>query len=184
LNSPNDVVVKSNGDIYFTDPPYGLPKQFKDRGKELLHQGVYRLDTSANLDLLEDEIMAPNGIAFSPDETILYLTNSHRDQAGWFAYDVVSDGTIANRRAFYDARPFMESRAGSPDGIKVDTDGNLYGAGPEAIYVFAADGTHLGTIFTGVRTGNLAWGEDGSSLLVTAETRLLRLRVKARGTGF
>ncbi len=184
LNSPNDAVVKSNGDIYFTDPPFGLPKTFDDPGKELPHQGVYRLTTDGTLSLLEASIRAPNGIAFSPDETVLYLTDVDPMRPAWLAYDVQPDGSITGGRVFHDAGTLTETRAGAPDGITVDADGNLYGAGPEGIYVFAPDGTHLGTVFTGVPTGNLAWGADGSTLFITADTRLLRMRLTARGVGF
>lgn len=184
LNSPNDVAVKSNGDIYFTDPPYGLPKTFADRGKELPYQGVFRLAGDGRLTLLEAELKAPNGLAFSPDERIFYLTDSDPDRPAWLAYDVRPDGTIGDGRVFHDAKPFTAERAGAPDGMAIDRAGNLFGAGPEGIYVFAPDGTHLGTVFTGVATGNLTWGEDGSSLIIAAETRLLRLRAITRGIGF
>jgi len=184
LNSPNDVVVRANGDIYFTDPPYGLPKLYDDPGKELPHQGIYRLTAGGTLTLMEASLKAPNGIAFSPDETRLYVTDTDPDRAAWLAYDVRADGTITAGRIFHDAKVFKATRKGSPDGIKVDIAGNLYGAGPEGLYIFAPDGRHLGTVFTGVRTGNVAWGEDGSSLFVAAESRLLRLRTTARAPGF
>ena len=184
LNSPNDAVYRSNGDLYFTDPPFGLPATFDDPAKELPFQGVYRLAPDGTLTLLEDGIKAPNGIAFSPDERTLYLTDSAPERPAWLTYDVAADGTIENGRVLFDAKPFTAGRKGAPDGIKVDEAGNLYGAGPEGVYVFAPDGTHLGTVFTGVPTGNLAWGEDGSTLFITANTRLLRLRVNARGARY
>jgi gluconolactonase len=184
LNSPNDVVIRSNGDLYFTDPPFGLPRTFADPARELTFSGVYRLAADGTLTLLEDGLKAPNGIAFSPDGRTLYLTDMDPEQPRWLAYDVAADGTIANRRLFFDAKPWQGRRKGAPDGLKVDREGNLFATGPEGVYVFAADGSHLGTIFTGVPTGNVAWGEDGSSLFITAETRLLRLRVTTRGAGF
>jgi gluconolactonase len=181
LNSPNDAVYHSSGDLYFTDPPFGLPKAFDDPHKELGFSGVYRLTPDGKLHLLEDGIKAPNGIAFSPDEKTLYLTDVDPQRMAWLAYDVADDGSIRRGRVFFSAMRWKEKRAGAPDGIKVDTDGNLYGAGPEGLYIFAPDGTHLGTVFTGVPTGNLAWGEDGSTLFVTADAQVLRLRVLTSG---
>lgn len=184
LNSPNDLVLKSTGDLYFTDPPYGLPETFHDPQKELPFQGIYRLSAGGDLTLLEDGLKAPNGIAFSPDESVLYVTDTDPERPTWLAYTVLPDGTITDRRTICDARPWTARRRGTPDGIKVDAGGNLFAAGPEGVYVFAADGAHLGTLFTGVPTSNLAWGDDGTSLFVTAESRLLHLRTTTRGPGF
>jgi len=184
LNSPNDAVYRSNGDLYFTDPPFGLPGTFEDPEKELDLNGVYRLTPEGDLELLEGGIAAPNGIAFSPDEKRLYLTDVDPERMAWLVYEVAADGTLGDGRIFASAMAWKGERAGAPDGIEVDGEGNLYGAGPEGIYLFAPDGTHLGTLFTGVPTGNLTWGEDGSTLFITADTRLMRLRVTAKGAGF
>ena len=184
LNSPNDVVFKSDGSMYFTDPPFGLPKTFDDPEKELDFSGVYRLSPDGELTLLLSDIEAPNGIAFSPDERTLYLTDVDPVQSAWLAYPVLEDGTLGPGRVLRDATLWRKTRSGGPDGIKLDVRGNLYGAGPEAVYVFAADGTHLGSIFTGVPTGNLAWGDDGSSLYITADTKLLRIRLNTKGARF
>jgi gluconolactonase len=184
LNSPNDVVFKSDGSMYFTDPPFGLPETFEDPGKELDFSGVYRLSPDGELTLLLSSIKAPNGIAFSPDEKTLYLTDVDPERSAWLAYPVLDNGTLGPGKVFRDASIWRKTRAGGPDGIKVDIHGNLYGAGPEAVYVFAPDGTHIGSIFTGVPTGNLAWGDDGSSLYITADTRLLRVRLNTKGAVF
>ncbi len=184
LNSPNDVVFKSDGSMYFTDPPFGLPKTFNDPEKELDFSGVYRISPDGELMLLLSEIKAPNGIAFSRDEKILYLTDVNPERSAWLAFSVLENGALGQGRVFHDATMWRKMRSGGPDGIKVDIDGNLYGAGPEAVYIFAPDGTHLGSIFTGVPTGNLAWGDDGSSLYITAETRLLRIRLNTKGAGY
>lgn len=184
LNSPNDVVFKSDGAMYFTDPPFGLPKTFDDPEKELDFSGVYRLSPDGDLMLLLSDIKAPNGIAFSPDEKTLYLTDVDPKRSAWLAFPVLENGALGQGRVFHDATMWRKMRSGGPDGIKVDIHGNLYGAGPEAVYIFAPDGTHLGSIFTGVPTGNLSWGDDGSSLFITAETRLLRIRLKTKGAGF
>lgn len=185
LNSPNDLVVKSNGDIYFTDPPYGLPKTFNDPRKELDFNGVYRLAKDGKLTLLTKELKAPNGIAFSPSEKTLYVAVSDSEHPVWMAYDVASDGTIANGRVFSDATAWSKSKPGAPDGMKIDRAGNLFATGPGGIHVFAPDGTHLGIIETGVPTANCAWGgTDGSTLYITANKALYRIKLTTKGSGF
>jgi gluconolactonase len=181
LNSPNDLVYRSNGDLYFTDPPFGLPKTFDDPAKELPFQGVYRLTPDGRLDLLTSELRAPNGLAFSPDEKTLYVSDVDPRRSAWLAFDVNPDGTLGRSRVVHDATAISHRGTGAPDGLKVDREGNVYGTGPGGIYVFAPDGTHLGTIVTGVATGNCAWGDDGSVLYVTAGKALYRIRLKARG---
>lgn len=184
LNSPNDLVFKSNGDLYFTDPPFGLPKAFDDPGRELLFSGVYRLARDGTLTLLTREIRAPNGIAFSPDEKTLYVSSADPSRAVWLAYDVKSDGTLGAGRVFFDATAWTKAKPGAPDGMKVDQDGNLFAAGRGGLHVFAPDGTHLGSIELGVPTSNCAWGEDGSVLYITADTAVYRIRLGAKGAGF
>jgi gluconolactonase len=182
LNSPNDLVCRSNGDIYFTDPPFGLPRQFDDPGRELSFSGVYRLSASGELTLLLDELKAPNGIGFSPDEKTLYLADGNQDRSAWLAYPLMEDSTLGRGRVLLDVTG--ASGFGGPDGLEVDHLGNIFGTGREAVFVIAADGTHLGTIRTGAITTNVGWGEDGSTLFVTTERRLLRLRLSTRGAGF
>jgi len=184
LNSPNDLVFKSNGDLYFTDPPFGLPKAFDDPHKELDFQGVYRLSSSGKLTLLTKDIRAPNGIAFSPDEKTLYVTDVDPNRPAWLAYDVKEDGTITNGRVFFDATAWKKSNYGGPDGLTVDREGNLFAARPGGINVFAPDGTLLGSIETGVPTSNVAWGNDGSVLYITADTAIYRIALTTKGAGF
>ncbi len=184
LNGPNDAVFKSNGDLYFTDPPFGLPGAFDDPRKELDFSGVFRLSPSGALTLLVREIRAPNGIAFSPDEKTLYVSNADPNRAVWLAYDVNDDGTLANGRVFFDATAWTKTKKGVPDGLKVDRDGHLFAAGPGGIHVFAPDGTHLGSIEIGVATSNAAWGDDGSTLYITASTAIYRIKLSAKGAGF
>jgi len=182
FNSPNDLTFHSNGDLYFTDPPYGLPKGMDDPGRELPSCGVYRMTPQGEISLLTDEITRPNGIAFSPDQRRLYVASSDPERAIWMVYDVTAEGGIANGRVFFDATPFVrEGRKGLPDGLKVDINGNLFATGPGGVLVFAPDGTHLGTIETGVPTANCAWGGDGSTLYITANTALLRVSLATRG---
>jgi gluconolactonase len=156
INSPNDLVFKSNGDLYFTDPPFGLPKSFDDPRKETPFQGVYKYSKDGKLTLLTKAIKAPNGIAFSPDEKTLYISNADPMNAVWMAYDVKADGTIDAGRVLFNATPWTKSKPGVPDGLKVDREGNLFGAGPGGIHVISPEGKHLGSIETGVPTGNLA----------------------------
>ncbi|HXG60801.1 MAG TPA: SMP-30/gluconolactonase/LRE family protein [Planctomycetota bacterium] len=184
FNSPNDAVYHSNGALYFTDPPYGLEKLMEDPAKELDFQGVYRLAPNGEVTLLTRELSRPNGIAFSPDEKTLYVANSDPARAIWMAFDVKADGTVGAGRVFFDATKWVSSRKGLPDGLKVDARGNLFATGPGGVLVFAPDGTHLGTLRTGEATANCAWGDDGSTLYITADMYLLRIRTSTRGKGF
>lgn len=184
FNSPNDATYKSNGDLYFTDPPFGLPKIFDDPRRELDFCGVYRLSKDGKVTLLTKEVKLPNGIAFSPDEKTLYVTDVDSQSSAWLAFDVKSDGTITNRRVFVDARPFAAKFPGAPDGLKVDRDGNLFASGPGGIYVFAPDAKHLGTIETGGRVSNCGWGDDGSVLYITADKAVYRIKLNTKGVGF
>jgi len=185
FNSPNDLVFKSNGDLYFTDPPYGLPQREKDPARELDFFGVYRLSKDGKVTLLTKEITRPNGIAFSPDEKKLYVASSDPDKAIWMVYDVKPDGTLAQGKVFKDVTPWVkEKRPGLPDGMKVDVKGNLWATGPGGVLVFAPDGTQLGSIETGVPTANCAFGEDGTVLYITANTALLRVKTGTKGLGF
>jgi gluconolactonase len=185
LNSPNDLVYRSNGDLYFTDPPYGLEGNNKSPVKELPFNGVYRLTPTGNLTLLTRELTFPNGIAFSPDERTLYVAVSDPDRAVVMAYDVTADGTIARGRVLFDATALARrGLPGLPDGLKVDRQGNLFATGPGGILVITPDGRHLGTIVTGQPTANCAFGDDGSTLYITANSQLLRVRLTTKGPGF
>jgi gluconolactonase len=178
LNSPNDLVYRSNGDLYFTDPPYGLDGNDKSPAKELPFNGVYRLTPAGELTLLTKELTFPNGIAFSPDERTLYIAVSDPAHAVWMAYDVAVDGTLARGRVFFDATPLVrKGLKGLPDGMKVDRRGNLFATGPGGVLVFTPAGEHLGTIVTGQATANCAFGDDGSTLYITADKQLLRIRL-------
>jgi gluconolactonase len=185
LNSPNDLVFRSNGDLYFTDPPYGLTGLNDDPAKELRHNGVYRRATDGTLTLLTGDLTFPNGIAFSPDERTLYVANSDPARAVWMAYDVAADGSISRGRVFFDATPLVRAgRVGLPDGLRVDRVGNLFASGPGGVLVISPQGKHLGTIVTGQPTANCAFGDDGSTLYMTANDRLMRVRLQTKGAGF
>jgi gluconolactonase len=185
LNSPNDLTIKSNGDIYFTDPPYGLPKIEKDPAKELDFQGVYRLTPKGELTLLTKEMTRPNGIALSPDEKTLYVANSDPAQSIWKAFPVKDDGTLGEGKVFFDSTSAAKAKKpGLPDGLKVSQDGTIWATGPGGVYVFTPDGKHLGTLATGVPTANCGFGDDGSTLYITADKSLVRVKTKVKGIGF
>lgn len=184
LNSPNDLVVKSNGDVYFTDPPFGLPKSYDDPRKELPFQGVYRYSRDGRLTLLTKDLKAPNGIAFSPDEKKLYVSNADRLNPVWMVFDVKRDGSIGAGKVLFDAAFFTKSRPGGPDGLKVDRQGNVFAAGPGGVYVLAPNGRHLGTIDLDAPTGNVAWGEDGSTLFIASNTNIFRVKLTSKGAAF
>ena len=184
INSPNDLVFRSSGDLYFTDPPFGLPRTFDDPAKELPFQGVYRLARDGTLRLLTSELRAPNGIAFSPDERTLYVSNADRARLVWMAYPVLRDGSLGAGRVLFDGTQAFAGRRGTADGMKVDEEGNIYGAGPGGVYVFSPTGELLGWFDFGGNVGNVAWGEDGRTLFIAANAAVDRIRLAARGAGW
>jgi gluconolactonase len=180
LNSPNDVVVRSDGLIYFTDPPYGLTQEFGEPGEqELPFQGVYCLNPeSGALTLLADDHERPNGLAFSPDERWLYLADTPRHKI--YLYEVRADGTLIRDAIFAQTDP--DEGPGRPDGIKVDAEGRVYVAGPGGIWIFDSEGAALGLMKTPERAANLNWGEaDRRALYVTATASLYRVRLNVAG---
>jgi gluconolactonase len=179
LNSPNDVVFRSDGRMYFSDPPYGLPKQDRDPSKELPWNAVFML-ADGELHPLVTTHTRPNGLGFSPDERTFYLANSDPEHRYWMRYEVDRDGTLRDGVVFADVSHAPE--AGLPDGLKIDRLGHLYATGPGGIWVFTPDGVHLGTIVLPEQPANLAWGDpDWQTLYITAETALYRLRMLVDG---
>ncbi len=185
LNSPNDVIVHSNGDIYFTDPAYGLKGINDSPVKELAFSGVYKFSKENGLTLLTDEFVYPNGIAFSPDENILYVSQSDPQNAILKAFDVQEDGTIINGRVLYDATEMVGSNnPGLPDGMAIDVSGNIFLTGPGGILVLTPEGKLLGSIITGTPISNCTFGNDGSVLYMTAEAMLCSIQTKTIGLRF
>jgi gluconolactonase len=180
FNSPNDVVFKSDGACYFTDPPYGLEKQNADPNKELLFSGVYRV-YKGKVDLLTSELAFPNGLAFSPDEKILYVANSDPARPVIMAYPVKQNGLLEPGTVFFDATDLAKTRKGLPDGLKVDLKGNLFATGPGGVLVISPAGKHLGTILTEDLTSNCAWGDHGAELYMTVNDKLCRIKTTTRG---
>lgn len=177
FNSPNDLVQHSNGSIYFTDPPYGLERNMDDPAKELDFQGVYRIDPDGEIVLLTDELSRPNGIAFSPDERLIYVANSDPERAIWMVYDLIEDGGISNGRVFYDATADVGREPGLPDGMKVNSNGYIFATGPGGVWIFSPDGKVLGKIKTGEFISNVTFDEDETTLYMTADAYLLRLEL-------
>ena len=184
FNSPNDLAVHSSGAVFFTDPPYGLAKQLEDQGRELDFQGVYRIDSNERVTLLVRDLPRPNGIALSPDEKTLYVAQSHTPAKIYMAYDVDEQLDLSNGRVFFDARELGNARLGSPDGLKLDQNGNLFATGPGGVLVLSPSGKHLGTIMPGERTANCAFGDDGNTLYMTSDQILCRVKLLAKGNGF
>jgi gluconolactonase len=179
LNSPNDLVYRSDGTLFFTDPPFGLPKIYEDPRKELSHSGVFALH-KGQLKLLTTDLKGPNGIAFSPDEKFLYVGNWDPEKKIVMRYDVNPDATLSNGKVFFD----MTSAAGEDaiDGIKVDEQGNLYVSGPGGLWIISSVGKHLGTIVAPKHPHNLAWGgDDGKTLYMTAQGTLYRMPLNIAG---
>ena len=178
LNSPNDCAYGPDGALYFTDPPFGLVGQDKDPAKELHFNGVYRF-AGGHVTALVRDLGRPNGIAFSPDLRTMYVSNTEATRKVLMAYDVSPEGTVANGRVF--ANGTADTAPGMPDGLKVDTRGNVYATMPGGIWVIAPDGHHLGTIRAPEVAANCAWGDDGRTLYITAETSVYRIRLNAGG---
>ncbi|MGC2162532.1 MAG: SMP-30/gluconolactonase/LRE family protein [Silvibacterium sp.] len=191
LNSPNDLVFRSNGDLYFTDPPYGLPMQNdKDPHKQLTVNGLYLVrgagsqkpgtpPNHAAIHLLVGDLSRPNGLALSPDEKYLYLDNTE-PQKLWLRFRIKPDGTLTDRTVLADAT--ADKRRGSPDGMKVDSFGNIYSAGPGGIWILSPSGKHLGTIDTPEVVSNLAWGGSQLNVLyITTQSSVYSIRLKAHG---
>ncbi|HAC91347.1 MAG TPA: gluconolactonase [Planctomycetaceae bacterium] len=176
LNSPNDAVVMSNGDIYFTDPPYGLPAGFEDPRREQDFCGVYRIKPSGDIALMTSSIERPNGIGLSPDEKHLYVAQSNPKQANWTRFEVKADGTLGESIVLFDATDRVGKEPGLPDGLEVDSQGNLWASGPGGIYVFNPDGKLLGRLATGERTSNCTIAPAGW-LYMTVDHYLCRAKV-------
>jgi gluconolactonase len=179
LNSPNDLVYRSDGTLFFTDPPFGLPKFYDDPGKELPYSGIFSL-TNGKLQLVSTDLNGPNGIAFSPGEEYLYVGNWAPEKKIVMRYDVHADGTLTNGKVFFD----MTRAPGEDalDGIKVDHQGNVYVSGPGGLWILSAEGKHLGTLKGPKHPHNLAWGDDdGKTLYLAAQTSIYRIRLNIAG---
>jgi len=185
FSSPNDLALRRNGDIYFTDPPYSFTDGDASPLKELPFNGVYRVTPDGRVTLLLRHLSRPNGIGFSPDEKVLYVSVSEPKAARIMAYDVQPDGTLAGERVFYNAQPLLDAGAHGPcDGLKVDRTGNVWCAAADGVIVISPAGRLLGRLITGEPTGNCAWGGDGSVLYITSNMLLVRVPTLTKGAGW
>jgi gluconolactonase len=177
LNSPNDAVFRSNGDLFFTDPPYGLPKNMEDSTKEIPFQGVYKA-TGGVLSLVTDSVTRPNGIAFFPGEKTLLVANSDPSKAIWYAFDILENDSVTNARVFYDATENAKSEKGLPDGLKIDKQGNVFATGPGGVWIFDSSGKLLGKIKISEATSNCAFSPDEKTLYVTSDMYVVRVKLR------
>ena len=182
LNSPNDAVVDSQGRIYFTDPPYGLPERADDPLRTLDFFGVYRLDLDGTLTLLTKQMTRPNGIGLSPDESTLYVAQSDPDNPIWMAFPLQEGNGLGEGRELMNATEFMKEAPGLPDGLVVHSDGTLFASGPGGIYVIRPDGTLIGRIFTGGKVSNCTFDDSESTLYITADDQVCRVRLQQPGS--
>ncbi|NZA25436.1 SMP-30/gluconolactonase/LRE family protein [Luteimonas sp. SJ-92] len=179
FNSPNDVVRRADGAVFFTDPPYGLKDMDESPAKELAFNGVYRIDADGGVHLVDDALSFPNGVALSPDGNTLYVANSDPERPIWMAYTLDETGNAVDSRVFADASDLLgEDAPGLPDGMAVAADGTLFATGPGGVLVFKPDGTRLGRIETGTAVANCTLAEDGRVLYMTSHGFLARVRLR------
>lgn len=177
LNSPNDAVYNSKGELFFTDPPYGLEKNMNDPTKEIPFQGVYKVKTDGTVMLLIDSITRPNGIAFFPGEKRVLIANSDPEKPYWYAYDIDGNGDLQNGSVFYDASGHKNLK-GLPDGLKIDKNGNVFATGPGGIWIFNDSGKLIGKINVPEATSNCAFSADEKTLFVTNDMHVLRIQLR------
>jgi len=178
FNSPNDAVFSKSGDLYFTDPAYGMELRYRDPKREMDFTGVFRVQPGGKVTLLTDRLSAPNGIGLSTDESQLYVANSGGPSGSiWMVYDLAPDGTLSNDRVFHDARLAQDTLRGGPDGLVVRSDGIIFATGPGGVWIFHPDGEHLGIIRTGQATSNCTLDADEEYLYMTADMFLMRIRL-------
>ncbi|MEO6455090.1 MAG: SMP-30/gluconolactonase/LRE family protein [Ginsengibacter sp.] len=178
FNSPNDAVYNSSGELFFTDPPYGLEKQTDDPKKEIPFQGVYKVNTNGEVVLVTDSLTRPNGIAFFPGEKTLLVANSDPDKPNWYAFDIGPGNSFTNARIFYSAAGYDNTQKGLPDGMKIDKNGNVFATGPGGVWIFNKESKVLGKIRLQDATSNCAFSPDEKTLYITNDMYVLRLKMR------
>jgi gluconolactonase len=179
FNSPNDAVYHSTGKLYITDPAYGMELQYKDPRRDMDFTGVFSITPEGEVNLLTDQLTAPNGIGFSPDESRLYVANSGGSSGSiWMEYKLAEDGSLQNEKLFYDARTASDSLRGAPDGLVVRDDGIIFATGPGGVWILTPEGKHLGIILTGQATSNCTLDAKNQYLYMTADMYLMRIRLR------
>lgn len=185
LSSPNDVVRSKSGVLFFSDPPYGFVKGDDAAQKEIPFNGVYRVGTDGKVSVVEKELTRPNGVALSPDERTLYVTQSEPGKAIMMAYALDANGNVTGKKLFHDFTDLIgDANPGLPDGLTVATDGTLFVTGPGGVFVLSKDGKRLGRIGDGKATANCKFGDDGKTLYLTSHDMLARIRLNVTGVGF
>jgi gluconolactonase len=178
FNSPNDAVFSSNGNLYISDPAYGMELRYKDPRREMDFTGVFLITPEGEVSLQTDQLNAPNGIGVSPDESSLYVANSGGSSGSiWMEYKVTEDGSLQDEKLFYDARPAADSLRGGPDGLVVRNDGIIFATGPGGVWILTPEGKHLGIIRTGQATSNCTLDAKNEYLYMTADMYLMRIRL-------
>jgi gluconolactonase len=175
FNSPNDAVYNSKGDLFFTDPPYGLEKNMDDPLKEIPFQGIYKVTKAGGVVLLTDSVTRPNGIAITPDQKTLIIANSDPDKPYWYAFDFGAGDALIHPRIFYDATEAAKTEQGMPDGLKIDTKGNVFATGPGGVWIFNKNGKWLGRIKFDGLTSNCSLSADEKTIYITADMYVLRV---------
>lgn len=179
FNSPNDVRFRSNGDFFFTDPPYGMPGREKDSVyRELPFHGVYKVSKDGKVTLLVDTVSRPNGISLTPDEKTLVVANSDPAKPLWYAFDLTDSDSLTNARVLFDTRSEQPVGEGLPDGLKIDSKGNIFASGPGGIWIFNKDGKLIGRIRLPERAANCAFADNEKTLFITADMYLLRVKMR------
>lgn len=178
FSSPNDAVVRTNSDIFFTDPPYGLPQQQEDSTKEIPFNGVYKVSAAGAVSLLVDSLTRPNGIAFTPNEKTFIVANSDPAKAKWYAYDLAENDSVVNARVLYDATENAKTEKGLPDGLRIDKQGNIFATGPGGIWIFNNAAKLIGRIRLPEPTANCELADDDKTLYITSNMFLLRIKMR------
>jgi gluconolactonase len=178
FSSPNDAAYNAKGELFFTDPPYGLEKNDADPAKEQLYNGVYKVSTSGTVSLLVDSLTRPNGIIIMPDQKKIIVANSDPEKAMWYEFELNDADSIINPRIFYNATPTLATDKGLPDGLKVDRNGNIFATGPGGIWIFDSTGNVLGKIRLTELAANCALSPDDKTLYITADMYLLRIKLR------
>jgi len=178
FNSPNDAIIRSNGDLFFTDPPYGMEKQNEDPARELPFHGVFKIAADGKVTLLTDSLTRPNGLALTPDEKTLIVANSDPNKAIWYMFDLGENDSLVNPRILRDVTAEGKKEGGSPDGFKIDRKGNIFATGPGGVWIFNSSGKLLGKIKVPVATSNCALAEDDKVLYITASKYVLRVKMR------
>ena len=181
FNSPNDVIKRRDGVIFFTDPPYGLAGRNESPIKELDYNGIYRIDLDGSIHLLDKEMTFPNGLSLSPDERTLIIANSDPKKPIWMAFTLDVRGDVVEKRVFADASDLIAKYPGLPDGMRITSDGTVFTTAPGGVLVMDSAGKRLGLIRTGSRIANCAFGDDGKTLYMTSDDFLARIRLKIDG---